>query len=95
MAYEARTCWQRIFASIGEVRIIGRSKTCKLDLCDHCVLDKRTKVKFGTAINCTKGLLNYVHMDIWGLTRTASLGGHRYFVFFLLMIYLGGVACTL
>jgi len=64
MAYEVRKCWQRIFASVGEARIIGREKTCKLDSCEHCVLDKRTKVKFGTAIHCTEGLLNYVHMDV-------------------------------
>jgi len=24
-------------------------RTCKLDFCEHCVIGKKTKVKFGTA----------------------------------------------
>jgi len=37
------------------------------------------KGEIGTAIHRTEGLLNYVHMDVWGLTKTASLESHRYF----------------
>jgi len=40
-------------------------------------------VKFGTAIHYTGGLLDCVHIDIWGSTKNASLRGHQYFVSFV------------
>ena len=32
-------------------------RTCKLEFYEHCVIGKKTKVKFVTAIHCTKGFL--------------------------------------
>ena len=60
------------------------ASTCNLKLGEHGVLDKK-KVKFSTT---TQGLLDCVHVSIWGPAKTASVGGHRYFIF-LLIIYLG------
>jgi len=40
-------------------------------------------VKFGTAIHRTKGILDYVHTDVCGPSKNASLGGKHYFVFFV------------
>jgi len=37
-------------------------------------------VKFGTNTHHLYGLLELVHVDVWGPTKTVSLGGHRYFV---------------
>jgi len=45
---------------------------------DSCVLNK--KVKFDTVTHHLHSLLELVHVNIWGPTKTASLGGHRYFV---------------
>ena len=56
---------------------IGRCTTCHLDH-DSCVLDK--KVKFGTVTHHLHGFLVCVHVDIWGPTKTVSLGGYQYFV---------------
>ncbi|XP_019240442.1 PREDICTED: uncharacterized protein LOC109220424 [Nicotiana attenuata] len=39
-------------------------KTCNLEFCEHCVKGKQTRVKFGTAIYNTKGILDYVHYDV-------------------------------
>lgn len=58
-------------------------KTCKLELCKHCVLGKQSKVMFGTAIYNTKGILDCVLSDVCGPTRTTSLGGMHYFVTFV------------
>ena len=55
----------------------------KLDFCEHCVKGKQTRVKFGTAIHNTKGILDYVHSDVWGPSKTASLGGKHYYVTFV------------
>ena len=59
------------------------AKTCKLDFCEQCVLGKQKRVKFGTAIHNTEGILDYIHTDVWRPTMTASLGGKHYFVTFV------------
>ena len=41
------------------------------------------KVKFGTATHRSEGLLDCVHVDVWGPAKIVSLGGHLYFVFFV------------
>ncbi|PSS08126.1 Endonuclease [Actinidia chinensis var. chinensis] len=46
-------------------------------------LQTLTRVKFGTAIHQTEGILDYVHSDVWGPSKNASLGGSRYFVTFV------------
>ena len=40
-------------------------------------------MKFDTAIHNTRGILDYVHSDVWRPTKTASLGGMHYFVTFV------------
>ena len=59
------------------------AKTYKLEFCEHYVLGKQRRVKFGTAIHNTKGILDYVHSDVWGPTKSASMGGRYYFVTFV------------
>ncbi|KAM2859524.1 hypothetical protein COP2_024947 [Malus domestica] len=44
--------------------LLKGAKACKLEFCEHCVLGKQTRVKFGTAIHHTKGILDYVHTDV-------------------------------
>ncbi|GJT56509.1 retrovirus-related pol polyprotein from transposon TNT 1-94 [Tanacetum coccineum] len=57
--------------------------SCKLDLCEHCINGKTTRVKFGTAIHKTQGILDNVHSDVWGPSKTRSLGGRHYYVTFV------------
>ena len=52
--------------------------TCKSES-EHSVLDKK-KVRFSTSTHRNEGLLDRVHVSVWGPAKTASLGGHRYFV---------------
>ena len=63
--------------------LLKGAKTCKLDFCEQCVLGKQKRVKFGTAIHNTEGILDYIHTDVWGPTKTTSLGGKHYFVTFV------------
>jgi len=58
-------------------------QSCKLDLCDYYVLRKQTRVLFKVAEHTTKGILDYVHIDVWGSTRDSSLGRSHYFVTFI------------
>ena len=57
--------------------------TCKMEFCEHYIIGKKTKVKFGTTTHCTEGILDYVHTDVWGPTKTASIEGNHYFVSFI------------
>ncbi|KAM2004372.1 hypothetical protein ACFX15_027830 [Malus domestica] len=63
--------------------LLKGANACKLEFCEHCVLGKQTRVKFGTAIHHTKGILDYVHTDVWGPSKNASWGGSHYFVSFV------------
>ena len=44
---------------------------------------KQIRVKFGLVIHDTKGILNYVISDVWGPTKTDSLGGMHNFTTFV------------
>ncbi|GJU57695.1 retrovirus-related pol polyprotein from transposon TNT 1-94 [Tanacetum coccineum] len=57
--------------------------SCKLDLYEHCINGKTTRVKFRTVIYKTQGILDYVHSDVWGPSKTRSLGGRHYYVTFV------------
>ncbi|KAH9782808.1 Integrase catalytic domain-containing protein [Citrus sinensis] len=61
-------------------RLLKGTKTCKLNFYEHCVVGKKTRVKFGTANHDTREILEYVYSDVWGPTKTASIGGSHYFV---------------
>jgi hypothetical protein len=83
--------WHMKLGHAGEKALQGLAKqglldgatTGKFGFCEHCILGKQTRVKFGTAIHNTKGTLDYVHTDVWGPTKVPSLGGKHYFVTFV------------
>jgi len=63
-------------------------KSCKLDFCKHCVLGKQCKVSFNlmnlmNKDNRAKGILDYIHSNVWGPTLIRSHGGASYFVTFM------------
>lgn len=63
--------------------LLKGATTCKLEFCEHCVKGKKTRASFGTAIHNTSGVLDYVHSDVWGPSKNASLGGKHWFVSFI------------
>ena len=40
-------------------------------------------MQFKIATHKTKGFLNYVHTNVWGQVRVASLGGNMYYMSFI------------
>ena len=58
------------------------AKNCKFEVCEPCALEKQTKVKFGTIVHHTKGLLDYVKTNVWEPIKVASFGGRNHDVFF-------------
>ena len=59
----------------------------KLSLCDDCVFGKHKRVSFKSAVHCTKGVLDYIHSDLWGPSRRVSLGGCNYLLTFIADYY--------
>ena len=55
---------------------------CKLKFCEHCVIGKKSKVRFDTATHCTERILDFFYTDVWEPTKTISIGGNQLSDFF-------------
>ncbi|KAA0059169.1 retrotransposon protein, putative, Ty1-copia subclass [Cucumis melo var. makuwa] len=71
---------ERSLQTLSQQGLLGRVKDVEVPFCEHCIMDKSTGVKFGKGKHTTKGILDYVHSDLWGPTKEASMGGSRYFI---------------
>lgn len=49
----------------------------------NIVFSTSIKECFNIAIYKTKGILDYIHSDLWGPARTPSKGGTRYMLSFI------------
>ena len=58
---------------------LGDASIYHLKARNSSVLNKK-KVKFGINPHHLHGLLELVHVDVWGPTKNALLRGHQYFV---------------
>ena len=65
---------EKSLQALAKQDLLKGASTCKLKFSEHCVIKKKIKVKFGTATYYTEGILDYVHTDIWGSTKKASIG---------------------
>jgi len=54
-----------------------------LEFCEHCVFGKQKRVSFSIVKHGTKGIVDYVHLDLWGPSRVPSFGGKRYMLTFV------------
>ena len=83
---ECTTLWHMRMSHIGEHGLkellrrclLDRLKDCKMEFCKFCVMGKQSKVSFKMGQHTTKGLIDYVHSDVWGPTRVQSLGGSKF-----------------
>ena len=58
-------------------------KTCKLDFCKYCMYGKQHRVSFKTGSHTSKGVLDYIHSDVWGPVSVSSYSGAQYFISFI------------
>ena len=65
-------------AELSRRRLLDGQKTSKLQFCEHCVFGKQKRVKFSLGIHKSKGLLYYLHLDLWGSAKVSSMGGATY-----------------
>jgi transposase InsO family protein len=83
---DATNLWHMLLGHMSELCLAVLSKRGlldwhsinKLDFCEPFVFGKHKRVKFNTATHSSKGILDYVHFDLWGPSRKPSLGGARY-----------------
>lgn len=60
--------------------LLNGRKLGKMGFCEDCIYGKATRVKFSSSVYKTREILNYVHSDLWGPSKTESFGGGRYFI---------------
>ena len=76
---------ERGMEDLHQRKLLKGLKSCKLDLCKYFVLGKQCKVSFNliNKENRAKGILDYIHSDVWGPAPIRSHGGARYFITFV------------
>ena len=58
--------------------LLDGQKTSKLQFCEHYVLGKHKQARFSFGIHKSKGLLDYLHLNLWGPAKLSSMGGATY-----------------
>ena len=77
LVHETRTYMRKVFTSSKKKKeLLEDASTSNMNLGGHGVLNKKTKVKFGTSTHRSKGPLDCVHVSIWRSIKTASLEGY-------------------
>ncbi|MCO5553272.1 hypothetical protein L7F22_006793 [Adiantum nelumboides] len=52
-------------------------------VCETCQFGKQAKASFPHDKHVSKNVLELVHSNVWGLAKTASMGGYRFYVTFI------------
>uniref|UniRef100_A0ACD5VA56 Uncharacterized protein n=1 Tax=Avena sativa TaxID=4498 RepID=A0ACD5VA56_AVESA len=65
-------------AELVKRELIDDCNLSKYEFCEHCIFGKHKRVKFNASVHTTKGILDYVHADVWGPSRKTSIGGANY-----------------
>ena len=58
-------------------------KFLNLNFYKYCVFGKQCRHKFKIGRHISKGILDYIHSNVWGPSPTISFGGSSYFVTFI------------
>ena len=80
--------WHQMLSHINEKGLYELSKQGLLenhklfviDFCEHCIYGKACRVKFEKGLHNTKGIWDYIYLDLWGPTRVTSTEGGKYFL---------------
>ena len=64
-------------------KLLPNLKTMNLMFSKHCIYGKQCRQKLKTGSHVSKGVLDYIHFDLWGPSPTISYGGEKYYVLFV------------
>ena len=71
----------RSMETLARKGLLKKEEVGKLEFCEGCAMGKAHKQKFPKAKHTTKGVLDYIHTDLWGSPNTVmSLSGAQYFL---------------
>ena len=65
-------------AKLSRRGLLDGQKTSKLQFSEHRFFRKHKRVRFSSGIHKSKGLLDYLHSDLWGPAKVSSMGGANY-----------------
>ncbi|KAG8481085.1 hypothetical protein CXB51_025838 [Gossypium anomalum] len=60
---------------LNKIGLLDGQGICKLNFCEHCVFRKQKRVRFTRGIHNTKGMLEYIHSDLWRPSRVPLRDG--------------------
>jgi hypothetical protein len=66
-----------------DLKSLPSLKFLNLNFCKYCVFGKQCRQKFKTGRHISKGILDYIHSDVWGPSPTVYFGGSSYYVTFI------------
>ena len=68
----------------GKCMVEGMSN-CSLDFyfCEHCLYGKQNRVRFPSGAMRVEGILQLVHIDVFGPVSVPSLGKYVYYISFI------------
>ena len=64
-------------------KFLPKLKSLNLCFCKYCVFGKQCRQNFKSSIHTRKGILDYIHVDVWGPSLVVSFGEASYFVTFI------------
>ena len=64
---------------LGKKNLLGGDKLEPLGFCKQCAHGKTKRIKFENGIHQTKQIMDYIHLDLWGPSRTITHANGRYF----------------
>ena len=73
--------WMKMLQLKGK---LPKLKSVDFNMCESCILGKQKKVSFLKTGRTSKvEKLELIHIDLWGPSPVASLGGSRYYITFI------------
>ena len=60
--------------------LLGKAPIQSLEFCPTCVLGQQHRLSFLKGTHLAKACLEYVHANLWGLTKVQTHGGNKYFL---------------
>ncbi|KAL5572045.1 hypothetical protein UlMin_021642 [Ulmus minor] len=66
---------ERELNELHKKNLLNGVKGCKLDFYKICVMGKQRRISFSTLSHTSKGILDYVYIDVWGPSPIASHSG--------------------
>jgi len=80
VAFEIGHVSERGLVELAKQGLLGKDKLDKLEFCEHCILGKQHRVKFGNGMHHSSRPFKDVNLDLWGPSKTLTHGGGSYFL---------------